>query len=108
MIFWSWKEYLESHKIKIVQDNILNIIMLMPLGVALPIVMNKKAKMWQACLAGVCISSVIEISQLVFKVGCFEWDDIIHNTIGVLMGTIIMNRIGFMKKSWEIDSVTKE
>lgn len=52
MIFWSWKEYLESHKIKIVQDNILNIIMLMPLGVALPIVMNKKAKMWQACLAG--------------------------------------------------------
>ena len=93
MIFWSWKEYLESHKIKIVQDNILNIIMLMPLGVALTIVMNKKAKMWQACLVGVCISSVIEISQLVLKVGRFEWDDIIHNTIGVLMGTIIMNRM---------------
>ena len=96
MILGSWKEYLESHKIKIEQDNILNI-MLMPLGVALTIVMNKKAKMWQACLAGVCISSVIEISQLVFKVGCFEWDDIIHNTIGVLMGTIIMNRMDFKK-----------
>lgn len=96
MILGSWKEYLESHKIKIEQDNILNI-MLMPLGVALTIVMNKKAKMWQACLVGVCISSVIEISQLVLKVGRFEWDDIIHNTIGVLMGTIIMNRMDFKK-----------
>ena len=62
----------KKDKIKIIQDNILNIIMLMPLGVALPIVMNKKAKMWQACLVGVCILSVIEISQLVLKVGYFE------------------------------------
>ena len=96
MILGSWKEYLESHTIKKEQDNILNI-MLMPLGVALTIVMNKKANMWQACLVGVCISSVIEISQLVLKVGRFEWDDIIHNTIGVLMGTIIMNRMDFKK-----------
>lgn len=98
MIFLSWKEYLESHKIKIVQDNILNIIMLMPLGVALPTVKNKKEKMWQDCLRGMCILSVIEISQLLLKAGYFEWDDIIHNTIVVLIGIIIMNRIGFMKK----------
>ena len=30
---------------------------------------------------GILISAVIEVSQLVFMRGLFEWDDMIHNRI---------------------------
>ena len=35
----------------------------------------------------------IELCQLVFHMGLFEFDDIINNTIGAILGFIISERI---------------
>lgn len=39
------------------------------------------------------VSVVIECCQLVFKCGLFEWDDMIHNGIGCMLGDMIGNTI---------------
>ena len=35
------------------------------------------------------ISAVIETSQLVFMCGLFEWDDMIHNGLGCMVGCLV-------------------
>ena len=37
-------------------------------------------------LFAVLFSGTIEVSQLVFKLGLFEWDDFVSNTIGAMLG----------------------
>ena len=43
-------------------------------------------------LIGIGISSSIELLQLVLCRGLFEFDDIIHNSLGFLIGILISNR----------------
>lgn len=65
--------------------------MLFPAGALLPIIANHKVKWYWALLFGVLVSAVIETSQLVFMRGLFEWDDMIHNGVGCMIGGIIIN-----------------
>ena len=44
-------------------------------------------------LIGIGISFSIELLQLVLCRGLFEFDDIIHNSLGFLIGILISNRI---------------
>ncbi|WP_394798617.1 VanZ family protein [Parabacteroides distasonis] len=37
---------------------------------------------WKVALVGFVFSSVIELSQLVFKRGFCDFDDVFHNTLG--------------------------
>lgn len=53
-------------------------------------------KWYQALLFGVMISAVIETSQLVFMCGLFEWDDMIHNGLGCMVGCLVVD--GGVKK----------
>ena len=56
-------------------------------------IMNHKVK-WQHALAfGVVVSAVIESSQLIMMRGLFEWDDMIHNGLGCVIGCVIVNKI---------------
>lgn len=38
------------------------------------------------------LSMSIEVIQLVFRLGLFEWDDMIHNTLGCVLGTVIIEK----------------
>ena len=42
---------------------------------------------------GIAVSSAIEISQLLFCRGLFEFDDIIHNSLGCMLGCLLGNRM---------------
>ncbi|RGG05434.1 VanZ family protein [Coprobacillus sp. OM08-19] len=42
---------------------------------------------------GFCISFSIEFMQLILCRGMFDVDDIIHNSLGFLIGILISNRI---------------
>ena len=97
-VFWSWKEILNSMnttypKYELLLENILNVIMLLPLGIFLPLVYGKKIDWKVGLLIGFCISFSIELMQLVLCRGMFDVDDIIHNSLGFLMGILINNRI---------------
>ena len=64
----------------------LNYLLFMPLGFFLMIRMENTVKV---SMIDLCFSSLIEIAQLMFNRGLFEFDDIIGNTIGCLIGAMI-------------------
>ena len=46
--------------------------------------------------------STIETSQLITMRGLFEWDDMIHNGLGCMVGAVLVNwMIGFFGKKDE-------
>lgn len=91
--FWSWWEVISHHDQSLLQEDLLNCMLLMPMGVLLPLMVKKKVHSWQAFLAGICVSACIEISQLIFLRGLFEWDDMIHNAFGCMVGCILCNMV---------------
>ena len=91
--FWSWCAIIRYHDWELLKENLLNCLLLVPMGLLLPIIFNHKVKLNRALLAGLLVSVVIELSQLIFKRGLFEWDDMIHNALGCMLGCWVMNWI---------------
>ena len=92
--FWSYRLafYGESYYIS---EILLNYLLYIPLGFLLKAVFWR-LKWWQCLLICLLSSCAIEVSQLVFRIGLFEWDDMIGNTLGGLIGFgvhVICNRI---------------
>ena len=68
-----------------------NIIMFIPLGILLPL-LNKRFRSWRLCLAAGFLSScMIEILQFFTQRGYFQTDDIITNSIGTVVGFVIIS-----------------
>ena len=94
--FWSWSAILRYHDMELLKENLLNCILL------LPAIMNRKVKWQEALVFGVLISATIETSQLITMRGLFEWDDMIHNGLGCMVGAVLVNwMIGFFGKKDE-------
>lgn len=90
---WSWYKVLVEKDVSLFWENILNLILLIPAGFLLPFICNHKVLLQRGGMVGIVISSTIEIGQLVLKRGLFEWDDIIHNTLGCMLGCYLANWI---------------
>lgn len=83
-----------------------NIIAFMPFGTFLPIYYERCRKMWYTVLYSFELSLVVEILQLVFKVGSLDVDDLILNTIGGLFGFLIYELVKqFIRKTTERKSM---
>lgn len=63
-----------------------NMIMFIPTGIILPIVYKQLNSLWKVSAAGAFISLCIEILQLPFPSRASDIDDIILNTLGVMVG----------------------
>lgn len=55
---------------------------------------GEKLKWLKAIIFGLCASLIIELCQLVFKLGLFEFDDILNNTVGMIAGDGVYLRLG--------------
>lgn len=62
-----------------------NIIMYMPCGFLAPLFL-KKNKWWHILIFGIALSVIIEMFQAVLGVGTVDIDDVILNTVGLLIG----------------------
>lgn len=101
-LLWSWKEIMGikentrvhvASKIGLLQQNLINIFMLFPVGVLLPIMADGRVEKLAGLIIGIVISTAIELLQLILCRGLFEWDDIIHNSLGCMFGVILMNKL---------------
>jgi glycopeptide antibiotics resistance protein len=62
-----------------------NIIPFMPIGILAPLVVRSSS--WQKALAlGVVTGLTFEVMEVVFRVGIFDVDDVILNSLGVIAG----------------------
>ena len=85
--FWIYREQLG---VLAVFSNIFgNVIGFIPYGFILPVIAHKCRSGFFIILSGFSLSLVVEVVQLVTKVGCFNVDDLILNTIGAMCGFLI-------------------
>lgn len=63
-----------------------NVIGFLPFGALLPLMVRSVRRAWKIGFLSLEISALIEVSQLLFQVGCFDVDDMILNTLGGLLG----------------------
>lgn len=63
-----------------------NIAAFMPFGFLVPILRKKPVGVFLILLLSFDLSMLIEVMQLIFKVGSFDVDDLLLNTIGGLVG----------------------
>lgn len=87
-LFWSWKAVYNGSQ-ELLKENLLNMVLLFPVGILLPFLHRHKLSWHRGLITGTLISLFIETSQLIFRRGLFEWDDMIHNGIGCMIGCII-------------------
>lgn len=90
--FWSYASVWRDGDTTVLHEIILNVVLFVPLGFLWGIQSLRWPKKWQwlsAMILGVCLSGVIESLQYVFKKGCVEVDDVIHNTMGCLIGFVL-------------------
>ena len=86
-ILGSLGDLIAGNKLRYVAVNLAgNVLIFVPLGALLPLNFKKLVSFGKYIVTAVLIPLVIEGIQLIFMVGCFDVDDIILNTIGLLIG----------------------
>ena len=94
-LFWSYKRIL-SGTTALLAENFWNVVLFVPLATMLAIIFDAKAVkgkrrwIWMTVFVCVLLSAGIEIVQLITHRGLFEFDDIIHNTLGALIGVAVV------------------
>lgn len=90
--FESYKSLLKGEIPPLFNEMLLNVMLFIPVGLLLAPQVSKRTARNQwliALLLGLGLSLSIELLQLAFQKGSFETDDIIHNTLGCLIGFAI-------------------
>jgi glycopeptide antibiotics resistance protein len=70
-----------------------NIILFMPFGFLIPILWSKTNSSQKIIIISIIFSFVLEISQLILHLGSFDIDDIFLNTLGALLGYLMIKNI---------------
>lgn len=82
--FWSYD------RPELLVENIMNVIVFIPVGLLLGSLLRVKGSRLVALLIGCSISITIEALQFCFMKGFSELDDVMHNTVGCLIGWCIV------------------
>lgn len=96
--FWSYFAMQEGRQ-DIASESIMNVVVFIPVGFFLGMAF-KTMTWWKVLLLGLCVSISIELMQFLFVRGFAEVDDVIHNTVGCMIGFGLYKFIEFcVKKS---------
>ena len=66
-------------------EMLMNIILFLPIGLLLGGILQR-TRWWVALLIGGCLSIIVELLQYAFSKGQCEVSDVIHNTLGCMIG----------------------
>ncbi|MER2007211.1 MAG: VanZ family protein [Psychrobacillus sp.] len=70
-----------------------NMLMFVPMGVLLPLIHPKMKRFWRVFIISIVFTLCVEIFQYISGKGIFEFDDLLHNTIGSLAGYFLVMAI---------------
>ena len=91
-------ELFRSYKLLFIDKNdfyytqiVCNIIMTVPFGILFPVLNEKFRSVFLMFVSGLVFSLLIELAQYFSGRGLFEFDDLFNNTVGALLGYLILN-----------------
>lgn len=90
--FWIYIEVLNGNPRVTPLDILFNILLLFPIGVLLAGVLPK-IKLWHVFGIGLLLSLTIETLQYVLYKGVAQFDDLVHNSLGCVLGWYLIKRI---------------
>lgn len=85
-----------------------NILVFVPIGFLVPIINKKGANIFTVFGASFCLTLFIETVQLIFRIGVFDVDDLIMNTVGGVIGFICFKFVQRMYRKWLWYKLKKE
>ena len=89
--FWSYKAIQDGRE-DLLAENIMNVVVFIPVGLLLSIAF-KQMTWWKVLLIGCGISVTIESLQFFLMRGFSEVDDVMHNTVGCLIGWFMVKGV---------------
>ena len=84
-LFWSYRAAKAQQSEFLAVQIFINMLVLIPAGFLFPLAVPC-ARFKHTFFFGLLCTGTIEVLQLVLQRGLFEWDDIIHNMVGVCVG----------------------
>lgn len=90
-----------------IREVIMNVALFYPIGFLYCVLNTEKIneKKWPIIAMSAALSFLIELIQLIFKLGCVETDDIMHNVIGCclgILGYMLLDFITFNERDWDL------
>lgn len=73
---------------RLIAENFWNIILFIPIGILLSVLISQK-NAWFSIILSLILSAALEVTQLITHRGLFEFDDIIHNVLGAVIGVML-------------------
>ena len=95
--FWSYRVILYGDSSIELPEKIMNLVVFIPVGLLLGSAFQR-IKWWQVLATGFLISLSIEMLQFTLKRGFAEFDDVFHNTMGCLIGYMLIKGSRLMAK----------
>ena len=89
-LFRAWLEAWNNYSAKTMANVLLNVAMFVPLGFLLPLLWKKFRKWYAAIPTGFGFSLAIELAQLITCKGVFDVDDLFANTLGAMIGYLLI------------------
>ncbi len=86
--FWSYVKIINGSDLGLLPQNIMNVVVFLPVGVLGGGLFHKKA-IWKVAGLAAAISLSIETMQFVLQRGFSEFDDVFHNTLGAMIGCVL-------------------
>ena len=94
--FWKYRDQLGNFA---VFSNIFGkVIGFLPWGFILPIIFRRMDRVFLIFLSGFLLSLIVEVIQLISKVGCFDVDDLILNTAGAAAGYVLFAVCNYLRR----------
>lgn len=84
--FWSYWELIVNWEKALLMQIVSNVLMFIPWGILFSMVSTNMQKFRWNVGSALLFSVLIEMMQLIFKCGMFEFDDMFHNTLGAVIG----------------------
>lgn len=97
--FWTYRNQLG---VWAVAANLLgNVVGFIPFGLILPVISRDARGFFFITFSGFTLSLCVETVQLVTKLGCFDVDDLVMNTLGAALGYLLFAVSHSIYRNWK-------
>lgn len=94
--FWTYRQ--ELGMIAVLTNIVGNVVCFIPFGAILPVLSRGARNFWVITFLSAAFSLAVECAQLISKVGSFDVDDILLNTLGGMAGFLVFTVCNIMRR----------